>query len=192
MKGLIEIRWHGRGGQGAVTAANILAEVALSVGKFVQAFPEFGPERAGAPVKSFNRISNSPIRIHSQITHPDIVVVLDVSLLSTVDVCDGLKNSGYLIINTKKSPADIRVDTGTEGADTKVAAVDATEIAVREFRRNIPNTPMIAALVKVTEILEFETLLNGFKERFSRKFSSGVLEANVRAMKEAYVRVRVG
>ncbi|MFH1848494.1 MAG: 2-oxoacid:acceptor oxidoreductase family protein, partial [Candidatus Omnitrophota bacterium] len=179
----IEIRWHGRGGQGAVTAAKILAEAALSAGKYVQAFPEFGPERAGAPVKSFNRISDNPITAHSQITNPNIVVVLDETLLSMINVCDGIAEDGVLVINTRKSPSEVKKDIC---GGVKVAVVDATEIAMKEFGRNIPNTPMIAALAKATDVLKFDAVIDSLKSQFSKKFSADIVDQNLRAMKEAF------
>ncbi|MBI4335245.1 MAG: 2-oxoacid:acceptor oxidoreductase family protein [Candidatus Omnitrophica bacterium] len=189
MRDKIEVRWHGRGGQGAVTASKILAEAALLSGKFVQAFPEFGPERAGAPVKSYNRISTQPITSHTPITNPDAVVVLDPTLIGTVNICDGLGKEGVLIINTDKSPQEMRQKLGLEAG--KLATVDATEIAIREFKRNIPNTPLIAALVKVTGILKLEEVMDNFKKQFSSKFSPEIIEANLRAMKAAYNEVKI-
>ncbi len=189
MQDKIEVRWHGRGGQGAVTASKILAEAALLSGKFVQAFPEFGPERAGAPVKSFTRISPHPINTHTQINAPDVVVVLDPTLIGMINVCEGLAKDGILIINTNKTPKEIR---GKIRADIgKIATVDATDISIKEFKRNIPNTPMIAALIKVTGILKLEEIMEGFKKQSSGKFSPEIIEANLRAMKTAYVTVKV-
>lgn len=190
MQDKIEIRWHGRGGQGAVTASKILADAALASGKFVQAFPEFGPERTGAPVKSFNRISTQPINTHIQITNPDIVVVLDPTLIGIVDICEGLSRDGTLIINTDKSPGQIRKELSKPIG--KIATVNATDIAIKEFKRNIPNTPMIAALVKITGILKLEDVLEGFKKQYSEKFSPEVVEANLGAMKAAYNEVKIG
>ncbi|MDD5449392.1 MAG: 2-oxoacid:acceptor oxidoreductase family protein [Candidatus Omnitrophica bacterium] len=188
MQDKVEIRWHGRGGQGAVTASKILAEAALLSGKFIQAFPEFGPERAGAPVKSFNRISSSPINTHVQISSPDIVLVLDPTLIGMVNVCEGLSKDGILIINTSKSAAEMRKKLGYDTG--KVAVVNATDIAIREFKRNIPNTPMIAALVKVSGILKLEDVLEGFRKQYAGKFSPEVVEANLKAMKAAYNEVK--
>lgn len=189
MQDKIEVRWHGRGGQGAVTASKILAEAALLSGKFVQAFPEFGPERAGAPVKSFNRISTHPINTHVQISNPGVVVVLDPTLIGMVDVCEGLSNDGVLIVNTSKAPGQMRKECGMTGG--KIATINATDIAMKEFKRNIPNTPMIAALVKVTGILKIEDVLEGFKKQYAGKFSPEVIEANLKAMKAAYNEVKV-
>ena len=189
MQNKVEIRWHGRGGQGAVTASKILAEAALLSGKFVQAFPEFGPERAGAPVKSYTRISTRPINTHTPITAPDVVVVLDSTLIGTVDVCDGLAKGGLVIVNTGKTPAAMKAHLNLK--DGRVATVDATSIAIKEFKRNIPNTPLIAALVKVSDMLKLEEVMNNFKKQYAAKFSPEVIEANLRAMKEAYDEVKV-
>ena len=189
MQDTIEVRWHGRGGQGVVTASKILAEAALLSGKCVQAFPEFGPERAGAPVKSFNRLSTRPINTHLQIAKPDVVVVLDPTLIGMVDICEGLPEKAVLIINTNKGPSDMKKEL--KWAAGRVATVDATGIAIREFKRNIPNTPMIGALVKVTGMLKLEEIMNGFKRQYAGKFSPGIIKANLRAMKAAYDEVKV-
>ena len=190
MQDKIEVRWHGRGGQGVVTASKILAEAAILINKFVLAFPEFGPERAGAPVKSFNRIDSQPISTHIQINAPDVVVVLDSTLIGMVDVCEGLSKDGVLIINTNKNPQEIRKCFETPIG--KIATVAATDIAIREFKRNIPNTPMIGALVKVTGILKLEDILEGFKKQYSGKFGPEIIEANLKAIKAAYNEVKVG
>jgi len=180
---MIEIRWHGRGGQGAVTAAKIVADSAVYDGKCVQAFPEFGAERAGAPVRSFNRISREPIYIHSQVENPDVVVVLDPTLLDAINVCDGLLDDGILLVNTTESPQDIRKRCGM--VKGKVYTVGATDISLRELKRNIPNTPMIAALVKVTGILKLDVVIENFKKKYAAKFRPEIIEANVRAMRAA-------
>lgn len=190
MQDTIEIRWHGRGGQGAVTASKILADAALLSGKYVQAFPEYGPERAGAPVKSFTRISTVPITTHVQVTSPNIVVVLDPTLLGMADVCEGLSQDGVLIVNTNKTPAYIKEALSSKAG--KIATINATEIAIKELKKNIPNTPMIGALVRVTGLLKLENLLDGFKKQYSAKFSPGVVEANLRAINSAYNEVKIG
>lgn len=184
MTSLVEIRWHGRGGQGAVTAAKILAESAMAGGKFIQAFPEYGPERAGAPVRSFTRISTSPINIHSQVTNPNIVLVLDPTLLDSVDVTEGLDAKGIIIVNTTQSPSIIRKKLNLKGG--KLYTIAATEIAMKELRRNIPNTPMIAALAKVAEIVSLNSVKKSFEENYSKKFRKEVMDANLRAMDAAY------
>jgi len=188
MKDLVEIRWHGRGGQGAVTAAKILAESAILDGRFIQAFPEYGPERAGAPVRSFTRISKVPIYIHSQVTEPKLVVVLDPTLLEVVDVTEGLAEDGTLIINTNESARDIRSRLNIKGR--KIFTVPATDIAIKELKRNIPNTPMISALLKVTGLLEIEKVMKDFKTKYSKKFNPEIIEGNLRAMKSAFDSVK--
>jgi len=187
MSGILEIRWHGRGGQGAVTAAKLLAGSALREGKHIQAFPEYGPERTGAPVKSFTRISDSPIRTHSQVTAPKVSIVLDPTLLEVVDVAEGLPEDGVLIINTTEKPANIRKQLGLNKG--KIFTVDATAISIENIGRNIPNTPMMGALIKATGVIKLDTLLDDFKEKFSSKFRKEVLEGNVNAIKKAYEEV---
>ena len=188
MKETLEIRWHGRGGQGAVTAAKIVADSAVYDGKYVQAFPEFGAERAGAPVRSFNRISSEPLYLHSQIENPDVVIVLDPTLLDAVDVSDGVLDDGILIINTTESPADIRKRCNIPRG--KIYTVPATDISLKELKRNIPNTPMVAALVKITGILKIDAVIDNFRKKYAAKFRPEVIEANVRAMRAAIDEVR--
>ncbi len=176
---LIEIRWHGRGGQGAVTSAELLARAAISEGKFAQAFPSFGPERRGAPVLAFVRISaTQPIRIRAEIVAPDVVVVLDPTLLHIVKVTSGLKEGGTLVVNTKKSEAQIRSEFGNEW---RLALVDATNIARELLGVPITNTTMVGALVRATEVIKLESLFEPLKQRFGR-----LAERNVEAMKRAY------
>lgn len=188
MDELLEIRWHGRGGQGAVTAAKMLAESAILDGKFIQAFPEYGPERAGAPVKSYTRISTSPIRIHSHVTEPNAVIVLDPTLLDVIDVTEGLAEDGVLLINTKESPADLRKRLNIKVK--KLFTIPATDIAINELNRNIPNTPMMAALIKVTGIVDLEIVEKNFRGKYSKKFNPEIIEGNLRAMKVAFESVR--
>lgn len=188
MKRLIEIRWCGRGGQGAVTAAKMLAESALAEGKFVQAFPEFGPERMGAPVKSFTRISDEPITIHCQVTAPDVSVLLDPTLLDVVDIAEGVKKNGIIIVNTKESPAELRRRLGLK--DRKIYTVDASGISQKALGRNIPNTSMVAAVVRATDILDIDGVIRNFQEEYSQKFKQEVTKANVEAMRAAYDEVK--
>ena len=183
-----EIRWHGRGGQGAVTAAKILAEAALREGKYIQAFPEYGPERTGAPVRSFTRISDAPIHTHAQVTNPHMVAVLDPTICDVVDVTEGLPNDGIIVINTRHSPQDMRKALGIKGC--KIATVPATDIAIKELKRNIPNTPMIGALVRVSGLLKLNSVIEDFKTKYGKKFRPEIIEANVRAMKEAHESVK--
>ncbi|WP_297508513.1 pyruvate/ketoisovalerate ferredoxin oxidoreductase subunit gamma [Thermococcus sp.] len=177
---MIEIRFHGRGGQGAVTAANILASAAFKQGKYVQAFPFFGVERRGAPVTAFTRIDDKPIRIKTQIYEPDIVVVLDPSLLDTVDVTAGLKDGGTVIINTEKSKEEVLEKLKKKPA--KLALVDATTIALEVLGLPITNTAILGAVAKATGIVELKYVLEAIKETFSGALG----EKNARAAEEAY------
>ncbi len=187
----IEIRWHGRGGQGAKTAALLLAEAALHAGKHVQAFPEYGPERMGAPVQSFNRISERPITLHCSVARPKIVVVLDPSLMEAVDVTAGLDEDGILLINTAESPAEIRKRLPWKGA--KLYTVDASAIAQETIRRNVPNTPMMGALVKVAGFMDFESMLQDTKQKLEKKFKNRpeIVDGNMSAIRRAYEEVKV-
>jgi len=176
---LIEIRWHGRGGQGAVTAAELLAQAAISEGKYAHAFPSFGPERRGAPVLAFVRISNNePLRIRAGITQPDVVVVLDPGLLTIVDATSGLKENGIFVVNTKKSGEQIRDELGIRW---RLATVDANKIAREVLGILITNTTMVGALVKATGLVELKSLVEPLKNRFGR-----LAERNINAMKKAY------
>lgn len=179
-----EIRWHGRGGQGAKTAAGLVAQVAMEEGKYSQGFPEYGPERMGAPIKSYTRISDGPIRVHSPITNPDVVVVLDDTLLSSVDVSEGVSENGVVIINTKETPANIASRLSASNAE--VWTVDATQIAIDELGRPIPNTPMIGAMVKATGIVDIERLKASIKKKFMGKFGEKVVQGNIKALDRAH------
>jgi len=176
---LTEIRWHGRGGQGAVTSTELVAKAAIDEGNFAQAFPAFGPERRGAPVQAFIRInSKEPIRIRAGITEPDVVVVLDPSLLRIVDVTSGLKEDGMLIINTNKSFSEIESEFKIT---QKLATIDATRIAREELGLPIVNTSMVGALIKATGVVKLESLIEPLQHRFNR-----LAERNINAMKKAY------
>jgi pyruvate ferredoxin oxidoreductase gamma subunit len=190
MSKIMEIRWHGRGGQGAKTAALLFADSALELGKYIQAFPEYGPERMGAPVQSFNRLSDDPITVHCGITSPQIVVVLDPTLMASVDVSAGLPQDGSLIVNTAKSPQEVRKELGLKGA--KVFTVDASAIAVEKIGRNIPNTPMLGALVKVSGLLDFQTMLKDTETKLKKKFASKpeIVQGNIEAIKAAHDSVK--
>jgi pyruvate ferredoxin oxidoreductase gamma subunit len=179
----LEIRWHGRGGQGVVTAGKLLAETALGTGQYFQAFPDYGPERMGAPIRAFTRLGSSPITIHSQIEEPDVVLVLDPTLLGTVAVTEGLKEDGALLVNTLMSPAEIREITGYQTG--RVFTVDASHIAIEEMGREITNTPMLGAFAKATGLFEIEQLTDQLRSWFGKKVSSDVVEANVRALQRA-------
>lgn len=184
MTEIIEIRWHGRGGQGAKTVAEFLALVALNEGKHSQGFPEYGPERSGAPLKGYTRISEGEIRMHSAVYHPDIVLVLDSSLLDSIDVCEGLKEGGPLIINTPLSIPEIE-EQYPFLKGKQIWVLDADQISRDEIGRPIPNMPMLGALVKATGVVKMETVVENIREKFSRKFSPEVLEGNIKAVERA-------
>ncbi len=190
MKNMVEIRWHGRGGQGAKTAALLFADSAMSSGKFIQAFPEYGPERMGAPVQSFDRLSDEPITLHCGITSPDIVVILDPTLMATVDTTAGVKDDGVIIINTALSPAQIRKEMGIKGK--KIFTIDASGISKSTLGREIPNTPMLGALIKVSKLLDIEKVLDDTKKKLEKKFRTKpeLIEGNLKAIKRAYEEVK--
>jgi len=191
MTKLIEVRWHGRGGQGVVTAGKVLAESALDIGLYFQAFPEYGPERMGAPIQAFTRISDKPIDLHCQIENPDVVVVLDPTLLGTVKVTEGLKEGGILLVNTSGSPAEIRKQLHhTTG---RVFTVDASHIAIETMGREITNTPMLGALVQVTGLFKVDDIVEQTRQRFGKKkMKADIVEANVTAIRRAAEEVKEG
>ena len=185
MNNLIEIRWHGRGGQGAKTASLLLADAAFNTGKYIQGFPEYGPERMGAPITAYNRISDAPITIHSNIYEPDYVVVVDDTLLESVDVTAGLKEEGAIVINTTKNYDYLKnVLNGYKG---KVYTIDARAISMEALGKYFPNTPMLAAIVKVSGIMTDEEFLNDMQGSFKHKFAKKpeVIEGNMKALEMA-------
>jgi pyruvate ferredoxin oxidoreductase gamma subunit len=186
---MVEIRWHGRGGQGAKTASLLFADAALAVGKHVQAFPEYGPERMGAPVQSFNRIDDKPILMHCPVKSPQVVVVLDPTLMASVNVTAGLGKDGTLIINTGLNVEEIKKSVKFDG---NIFTVDASKISVETIGKNIPNTPMLAALVKVTGILDFDSMLEDTQKKLAKKFAHRpeVIEGNIQSMKRAAKEVK--
>jgi pyruvate ferredoxin oxidoreductase gamma subunit len=183
---MVEIRWHARGGQGAKTAAMFVAQAVLAKGKFGQGFPEYGPERRGAPMRGFTRIADAPIRRHCGIEKPGIVIVLDPTLLDSpaAGVTAGTDENTVFLINTSLSPADIKKKLGVTGA--KVFTVDATKIALDSFGKPIPNMPMTGALLKAQPIMELSELTDAMKTKFSKKFSQAVVDGNLRAVEMAY------
>ena len=185
MDNLIEIRWHGRGGQGAKTASLLLADAAFNTGKYIQGFPEYGPERMGAPITAYNRISNEPITIHSNIYEPDYVVVVDDTLLESVPVTAGLKESGAIVINTTK-PADYLKNV-LNGYKGNIYTIDARKISMETLGKYFPNTPMLAAIVKVTGIMSDEDFIKDMEGSFKHKFAKKpeVIEGNMNAIKMA-------
>ena len=186
MDNTLEIRWHGRGGQGAKTAALLLADVAFKTGAYVQGFPEYGPERMGAPITAFNRISRDRIRVHSNIYEPDFVVVVDETLLHSVHVTDGLKRDGAIIVNTPRSAEEIRpLLRGCRGA---VYTVDARAISEETLGKNFPNTPMLAAAAAVSGVMKKEDFLHEMRASFLHKFARKpeVVDGNMRALEMEY------
>ena len=186
MKNGIEIRWHGRGGQGAKTAALLLADVAFKTGRNVQGFPEYGPERMGAPITAYNRISSDKIRVHSNIYHPDFVVVVDETLLGSVDVTAGLKNSGAIIVITEKSMDEIQeLLFCFEG---RVYTIDARKISVETLGKNFPNSPMLAAAVAVSKIMPREKFIKEMRASYQHKFAKKpeVIDGNMKALEMAF------
>lgn len=187
---IVEIRWHGRGGQGAKTASLLLAEAAFETGKYVQGFPEYGPERMGAPITAYDRISNFPLRVHSNIYEPDYVVVVDESLLKSVPCTKGLKKEGAIIINTKRTAEEIRPEL--QGYEGKIYTIDATGISEEVLGANFPNTPMLAAVVKVTGVLDEQVFINNMENSFKHKFANKphVIPKNMEALKRSLQEVK--
>ena len=185
MKDLIEIRWHGRGGQGAKTASLLLADAAFNTGKYIQGFPEYGPERMGAPITAYNRISNTPIRIHSNIYEPDYVVVVDDSLLEAVDVTAGFKPDGAIVINTTKGRDELK--SLLNGYTGDVYTIDARKISLETLGKYFPNTPMLAAIVKVSGVIEEKDFLADMEGSFKHKFAKKpeVIDGNMKALEMA-------
>ncbi len=190
MAKIVEIRWHGRGGQGAKTASLLLADAAFNTGKYIQGFPEYGPERMGAPITAYNRISDEPITVHSNIYEPDYVVVVDETLLDSVDVTAGLKKEGGIVINTQKSPDEIRPKL--KGYEGKICTIDARTISVDCLGRYFPNTPMLAAIIKVSGIMDVDEFIQDMEGSFKHKFASKpqVIEGNMNALKRAVTEVK--
>lgn len=187
---LVEIRWHGRGGQGAKTASLLLADAAFNTGKYIQGFPEYGPERMGAPITAYNRISDERINIHSNVYEPDYVVVVDESLIQVIDVTSGLKETGAIIINTEKSPEEVK--KYLKGYNGKVCTINARKISEDALGKNFPNTPMLGAVVKVSGIMEPQKFVEDMKESFAHKFKTKpeVIEGNMKAIERAMQEVQ--
>ncbi len=190
MDNMIEIRWHGRGGQGAKTASLLLADAAFNTGKYIQGFPEYGPERMGAPITAYNRISQTPITIHSNIYEPDYVVVVDDTLLESVAVTSGLKETGAIVINTTKS--DEYLKKALKGYSGEIYTIDARKVSEEALGKYFPNTPMLAAIVKVSKIMTDDELLEDMKGSFKHKFAKKpeVIDGNMKALEMALKEVK--
>jgi pyruvate ferredoxin oxidoreductase gamma subunit len=184
---IVEIRWHGRGGQGVKTAAMLFAEAAFEGGKYVQGFSDYGPERSGAPIQGFTRLSDGPIYLHNFITEPDVVVVLDPTLLGTVAVTEGLKKGGKVLLNSSHDPAELAAKLGV--AKEQIFVVDAKKISLETMGRDMPNSPMMGALVKVVGLVELPWVNETFEKKFGAK-SEKIVADNVAAVKRAYDEVR--
>jgi len=190
MNKMTEIRWHGRGGQGAVTAGKLLAETALGADLYFQAFPDYGAERMGAPIRAFTRLSNEPINEHCAILEPNVVMVLDPTLLSVIDVTEGLTEDGIVIVNTTETPAAVREELNlTTG---KVFTVNASHIAIEELGREITNTPMLGALCAATGLFSIDNMAEQIEKNFGKKMRKDIVEANVRAVRRAAEEVQAG
>ena len=187
---MTEIRWHARAGQGAVTAAKLLAEAALTEGKYIQAMPEYGPERMGAPLKAFTRLSEEPIEVSNNIEFPDIIVVLDDTLLPVVDVAEGLAADGAVVVNTPASPESVRAQLGLP-ATVKVGTVDASAIALETIKRDLPNTPIVGALARVCPVVELDSIVTQLESTFGKKFSQAIIDANLDSVRRAYEEVTI-
>ncbi len=190
MENMIEIRWHGRGGQGAKTASLLLADAAFNTGKYIQGFPEYGPERMGAPITAYNRISENPITIHSNIYEPDYVVVVDDTLLESVDVTSGLKESGAIVINTTKDSEYLK--SVLKGYNGDIYTIDARTISENALGRYFPNVPMLAAIVKVSGVMSDEELIKDMEGSFKHKFAKKpeVIDGNMKALEVALKEVK--
>jgi pyruvate ferredoxin oxidoreductase gamma subunit len=187
---VVEIRWHGRGGQGAKTASLLLADAAFNTGKYIQGFPEYGPERMGAPITAYNRISDERLTIHSNIYDPDYVVVVDDTLLISVDVTSGLKEEGAIIINTTKPPDEIK--PMLKGYNGRVCTIDARTISIETLGKYFPNTPMLGAVIKVSKIMDEKEFLNDMADSFKHKFAKKpeVVDGNMKALERSLQEVK--
>ncbi len=184
MSQMLEIRWHGRAGQGVVTAGELLGESTMEAGMFFQAFPEYGAERMGAPIKAYTRLSSEEIEIHSPILEPDMVIVVNPNLIGVVDITEGVKEEGTLIVNTSQSPEALRKRLGFQGG--QVWCVDATRIAIEEFRRDIPSTLILGVVAKASELVDLEAIVETTRETLGGKLRPEIVDANVRAIERAF------
>jgi len=189
MADIVEIRWHGRGGQGTVTAAKVLADACLSGGRYVQAFPEYGPERSGAPLRAYNRVSSRELRMHCPVLHPQVVSVVDATLLDSINVAEGAKEDAVFVVNTTRDPMDIRTKLNA-GPKQKIFTVDATKIATDCIGRALPNSPMLGAICKITGLVTLEHLLEDVRKSFGKKFSQQIIEGNLEATRRGYEEVK--
>jgi pyruvate ferredoxin oxidoreductase gamma subunit len=191
MADTVEIRWHGRGGQGTVTAAKVLADACLSGGRYVQAFPEYGPERAGAPLRAYNRVSSKELRMHCPVLRPQIVSVVDATLIDSINVTEGATKDAIFVVNSSKDPKEIRARLNAE-PEQKVFTIDATKIAMECIGRGLPNASMLGAVCKVAGLVPLEHLLEDVGKSFGKKFSQKIMDGNIEATRRGYEEVREG
>ncbi len=191
MAEILEIRWHGRGGQGTVTAAKVFADACLSGGRYVQAFPEYGPERSGAPLRAYNRVSSGELRMHCPVLKPNIVAVVDATLLDSINVMDGAPDDAIVVVNSAKDPKEIRERLKAKPSQ-KVFTVDATKIAVDCIGRAMPNSPMVGTLAKVSGVVGLDQILEDVQKSFGKKFSQKIIDGNLEAVKRGYGEVKEG
>lgn len=191
MADTVEIRWHGRGGQGTVTAAKVLADACLSGGRYVQAFPEYGPERAGAPLRAYNRISSKELRMHCPVLRPQVVSVVDATLIDSINVTEGATKDAIFVVNSSKDPKEIRARLNAE-PEQKVFTIDATKIAMECIGRDLPNASMLGAVCKVAGLVPLEHLLEDVRKNFGKKFSQKIIDGNIEATRRGYEEVREG
>jgi len=191
MEKMVEIRWHGRGGQGTVTAAKVFADACLRGGRYVQAFPEYGPERSGAPLRAYNRISSKELRMHCPVLRPNIVVVVDATLLDGINVADGAPDDAAFVVNSSKEPQEIREKLKAKPSQ-KVFTVDATKIAIDCFGKPLPNSPLVGSLTKVSGLVSLQWVLEDVQKSFGKKFSQKIIDGNLEAVKRGYEEVREG
>ncbi len=186
---LVEIRWHGRGGQGTVTAAKVFADACLSKGKYVQAFPEYGPERSGAPLRAYNRISDKELKLYCPVTKPNIVVIADPTLLDAINVTEGTEDNAMFLINTSLPPEEIKKKIKLSSGQ-RLYIVDATKIALENIGRPLPNAPLVGALARISGIVDLDTLLEDVRKSFGKKFSQKIIDGNLEATRKGYEEVK--
>lgn len=189
MAEMVEIRWHGRGGQGTITAAKLLADACLSGGRHVQAFPEYGPERAGAPLRAYNRISEKELRMHCPVLNPGVVAVVDATLLDSMNLAEGALDNAVFVVNTAKTPQEIREKLKAKPSQ-KVFTIDASKISLDTIGRPMPNTPMLGAVTKAAEVLALNVLLDEVKAGFGKKFAQKIIDANLTAVTRGFEEVK--
>jgi pyruvate ferredoxin oxidoreductase gamma subunit len=187
----VEMRWHGRGGQGTVTAVKVFADACLSGGRYVQAFPGYGPERAGAPLRAFNRVSDKPLRLHCPVTKPNIVVVVDATLLDSVKITDGTPDDAAFIVNSSKDPKAIREKIKAKPTQ-KIFTIDATKISIETIGRPMPNASLVGTVAKVSGLLSLEAALSDVKKSFGEKFPQKIIDGNLEATRRGYEEVKEG